>query len=264
VESIKQELELANNNNDWYDAELKTKTAESLKIRKEKGARIAELQRQNEDALSNIESLTRTEQQLRKRLDEAQSKAEEALTKVQQLQESAARAEESFRQELESSRRLVELKDQQSQTHRNRLKEVELRLEQVKDDGAEEIRRIRRELEQAKEEHTQAEQHAQELQSEVDRLTTLVDSQNGIPNELPQTPRANGSFLARPGSPFGTPASVRGKASYRATETLEELLKVKAQLTGEQRRSQKLQEELDDVVNMLDAKMPEFQETQAE
>lgn len=263
-EALKQELELAKKNNDWYDAELKTKTAESLKIRKEKGARIAELQRQNEDALSNIESLTRTEQQLRKRLEEAQNKAEEALTKVQQLQESAARAEESFRQELESSRRLVELKDQQSQTHRNRLKEVELRLEQVKDDGADEVRRVRRELEQQKEDYAQAERQTEELQAEIDRLRAVVDSHNGVPGSAPQTPRANGSYLARPSSPFGTPASIRGKASQRATETLEELLKVKAHLTGEQRRNQKLQEELDDAVSMLEAKMPELEELQAE
>jgi nucleoprotein TPR len=263
-EGLKQELELAKKNNDWYDAELKTKTAESLKFRKEKGARIAELQRQNEDAASSIESLTRTEQQLRKRLDEAQAKAEEALTKVQQLQESASRAEESFRQELESSKRLVELKDQQSQTHRNRLKEVELRLEQVKDDGAEEIRRVRLELEQAKEDYAQAEHQAQELQTEVDRLRTVLESHNGVSSSAPQTPRANGSFLARPGSPFGTPASIRGKASHRATETLEELLKVKAQLTGEQRRSQKLQEDLDDAVSMLEAKLPELDELAAE
>jgi nucleoprotein TPR len=262
--SLKQELELSKKNNDWFEAELKTKTAESLKIRKEKGARIAELQRQNEEALSNIESLTRTEQQLRKRLGEAQSKAEEALTKVQQLQESAARAEESFRQELESSKRLVELKDQQSQTHRNRLKEVELRLEQVKDDGAEEIRRVRRELEKEKEDHAQTEQQVQELQAEADRLRAIADSHNGVPGSAPQTPRANGSFLARPSSPFGTPASMRGKASHRVTETLDELFKVKAQLTGEQRRNQKLQEELDDALGIWEAKMPEYEETVAE
>ncbi|KAL2136442.1 hypothetical protein VTI74DRAFT_3675 [Chaetomium olivicolor] len=263
-EALKQELELAKKNNDWYDAELKTKTAESLKIRKEKGARIAELQRQNEDALSNIESLTRTEQQLRKRLEEAQSKAEEALTKVQQLQESAARAEESFRQELESSKRLVELKDQQSQTHRNRLKEVELRLEQVKDDSSEEIRRVRRELEQEKEAHAQTEKQVQELQSQIDALSTRADAQNGVPGSVPQTPRANGSFLARPSSPFGTPASLRGRASQRATDTLEELLKIKAQLAGEQRRSERLQQDLDDAVNMLEAKLPELDELHAE
>ncbi|KAK0742318.1 hypothetical protein B0T21DRAFT_328018 [Apiosordaria backusii] len=260
-EALKQELELAKKNNEWYDAELKTKAAESLKFRKEKGARIAELQRMNEDANSTIESLTRSEQQLRKRLDEAQSKAEEALSKVQQLQESNSRAEESFKQELESQKRLVDLKDQQSETHRERLKEVTDRLEQVKDDHAEEMRRVRRELEQAKQDLTQAEQQVQSLQAEVDCLRVSVVESENAPGSAPQTPRANGSFLVRPGSPFGTPLSVRGK---RATDTLEELLKVKAQLTTEQRKNQKLQQDLDDVLGMLEAKAPELEETQAQ
>ncbi|KAK3945526.1 nucleo protein TPR [Diplogelasinospora grovesii] len=268
-DSIKQELELAKRNNEWYDNELKTKNAEALKFRKEKGARVAELQRLNEDANSTIESLTRSEQVLRKRLEEAQSKADESLSKVQQLQEAAARAEESFKQELESCRRLVELKDQQSQTHRNRLKEVELRLEQVKDDGAEEIRRIRRELEQEKEDHVQTEQHAQEIQAELDRLRAVMESQDaGLappPGSAPQTPRANGtSFLGRAMSPFGTPASLRGKSSLRASDALEELYTAKGQLAGERRRNKKLQEDLDEAVGMLEAKLPEIDELSAE
>ncbi|KAK3692351.1 hypothetical protein B0T22DRAFT_475284 [Podospora appendiculata] len=263
-DALKQEMELVKSNNDWLDKELKTKSAEALKFRKEKGARIAELQRLNEDANSKIDSLTRSEQLLRKRLDEAQSKADEALTKVQQLQEAAARAEESFKQELESSRRLVELKDQQSQTHRNRLKEVEIRLEQVKDDSAEEVRRLQRELEQEKEAHIQTQQHVQELQSEVDRFKAILESQDGPSGgEAPQTPRPNGSFLNRPGSPFGTPASMR-KSSMRASDALEELYNVKAQLSGERRRSNKLQEDLDDTLNILESKLPEIDELGAE
>ncbi|KAK3998370.1 nucleo protein TPR [Cladorrhinum sp. PSN332] len=261
-EALKQELELSKKTNDWYDTELKTKSAEALKFRKEKGARISELQRLNEEANSNIESLTRTEQQLRRRLAEAQSKAEDALSKVQQLQESAARAEQAFKQELESSKRLVDLKDQQTETHKKRLSEVENRLEQVQDDHAREVSRIQRELEQAKEDRVQIEQQLQELQADTDRLRVAVDSQEGAPGSAPQTPRPNGSLMVRAGSPFGTPMSIRGK--QRATETLEELLKFKAQLAGEQRRSQKLQEDLDDAVSMLEAKLPELNELTAE
>ncbi|KAJ4421358.1 Protein mlp1 [Neurospora sp. IMI 360204] len=264
-EALKQELEHARRTNDWLDNELKTKNAEAIKFRKEKGARIAELQRLNEDANSTIESLTRSEQVLRKRLQEAQEKAEEALTKVQQLQEAAARTEEGFKQELESAKRLVELKDQQSETHRNRLKEVELRLEQIKDDHADEIRRIRRELEQEKEDHAQTELRAQELQNEVDRIKASGDSRGRSPATGPQTPKGDGSFTAaRAASPFGTPLSIRGRAGQRATDALEELYNVKGQLAGEKRRCKKLQEELDDAVAMLEAKMPEIDELSAE
>ncbi|KAK3948077.1 hypothetical protein QBC32DRAFT_382202 [Pseudoneurospora amorphoporcata] len=264
-EALKQELEHAKRTNDWLDNELKTKNAEAIKFRKEKGARIAELQRLNEDASSTVESLTRSEQVLRKRLQEAQEKAEEALIKVQQLQEAAARTEEGFKQELESAKRLVELKDQQSETHRNRLKEVELRLERIKDDHADEIRRIRRELEQEKDDHAQTEQRAQALQNEVDRIKASGDSRGRSPGTGPQTPRGDGSFIAtRAGSPFGTPLSIRGRVGQRATDAIEELYNVKGQLAGEKRRCKKLQEELDDAVAMLEAKMPEIDELNAE
>ncbi|KAK4219839.1 nucleo protein TPR [Rhypophila decipiens] len=263
-DSVKQELELAKRNNEWLDTELKNKSAEALKYRKEKGARIAELQRLNDDLNSNIESLTRSEQVLRKRLSEAQSKADESLMKVQQLQEAAARAEENFNQELEASRRLVELKDQQAETHRSRLKEVELRLEQVKDDNADEVRRIRLELEQEKQDHAQTEQQVQELQNELDRSKAKFEVNAALPGSTPQTPRPNGSYLARPSSPFGTPASIRGKGGLRAAEALEELYNVKSQLANEQRLRKKLQEDLDEVVGLLESKAPEVNELNAE
>ncbi|KAK0743388.1 hypothetical protein B0T18DRAFT_183431 [Schizothecium vesticola] len=261
-ESLKQELELARKNNDWYENELKTKNAEALKFRKEKGARNSELQRLNEDANSSIESLTRNEQLLRKRLGEAQSKAEEALTKVQQLQEAAARAEESFKQELESSRRLVDLKDQQSQTHRNRLKEVELRLEQVKDDGADEIRRVRQELEQEKQERVDAEQRLHEVQIEVDNLKSQLEVQeSSIP--APQTPRANGSYMGRPGSSFGTPGSLR-KSQFRSSDALEELGNVKVLLLTEKRLHHSLQEKYENLQAFVDANQPRLEDLEAD
>ena len=265
-ESLQQELELARRNNDWLENELKTKSAEALKSRKEKGARIAELQRLYDDANSNIESLTRSDQQLRRRLEEAQKKADDALAKVQHLQEYAARAEEGFKQELESSRRLVELKDEQTKTHKKRLQEVELRLEQVKDDAVEEVRSVRQTLEKEKEEHTQTSQQVQALQGEVDRLQVVMSSQAGQTGHVdsaPQTPRPNGSTF-RAASPFGTPGSIRSKTSLRATDAIEELYNVKAHLLNEKRRNKQLQEELDDVTGLLEAKAPEINEANAE
>ena len=261
-QALQQELELARRNNEWFENELKTKSSEALKYRKEKGARIAELQRLNEEANSNIDSLTRTEQQLRSRLDGAQQKADEALSKVQQLQEAAARTEEGFRAELESAKRLVELKEQQTETHRQRLKEVELRLEQVKDEGAGEVRRVRQELEQVKEELSEADQRSQNLEAEIDRLQALLSTQ-APPGSAPQTPRPNGSAF-RPASPFGTPASIRGKSAITAAQAMEELYKTKAELAGERRRNQQLSQEIDEIMSALEAKGPEIDDLQEE
>ncbi|EOO03724.1 putative filament-forming protein [Phaeoacremonium minimum UCRPA7] len=259
-QNIQQELALARKNNEWFENELKTKSEEALKLRKEKGARIAELQRINDEASSNIESLTRTEQQLRSRLDEAQKKADEALSKVQQLQEAAARSEDAFRQELESSRRLVELKEQQTETHRNRLREVEQRLEQVKDDCENTVRNANHNLEQEKMHHSEALERIQTLEHDLENARV----NQAVSNSRPQTPQPNGSVFGRMASPSGTPASIRGKASTMATQTLTELIKAQAELREEKRKNETLNNEIEEILSALEAKGPELDELQAE
>jgi nucleoprotein TPR len=265
-QSLKQEVELAKRNNEWLENELKTKSAEALKYRREKGTRISELQRQNEEANSNLEALRKTEQALRNRLDEVQTKAEESFTKVQQLQEVAATTEEGFRQELESVRRLAELQTQQTETHRNRLKEVEAALEKAKDDAAEEVGRCRQEAEAERQDREQAEHRIAELEAEVDRLEALVAAPR--PSSVPGTPRQvlNGSLLGRSGSPaqFGTPGSVRSRSTITATQAIDELYKVKGQLATERRRAEQLQAQVDEMVDDLEAKQPEIEELNAE
>jgi nucleoprotein TPR len=265
-QSLKQEVELAKRNNEWFENELKTKSAEALKYRKEKGTRISELQRQNEEVNSNLEALKRTEQALRNRLEEIQQKAEESLSKVQQLQEAAATAEEGFRQELESSRRLAELQTQQTETHRNRLKEVEAALEKAKDDAAEEVGRCRQEAEAERQDREQAEHRIAELEAEVDRLEALVAAPR--PGSVPGTPRQglNGSLLGRSGSPtqFGTPGSVRSKSAITATQAIEELYKVKGKLATATRKNEELTANMAEMLDTLEAKQPEIEELHAE
>lgn len=266
-QSLTQELEQAKRNNEWLDTELKTKSAEALKARKEKGARIAELQRLNEEANANLDALKRTELALRSRLDEMQKKVEDSLEKVQQLQEAAATREEGYRQELESSRRLAELQSQQAETHRNRLKEVEAALEQTKDDVAEEIRRAQQEAESERGEREKLENRIGELEAEIDRLETTVASQP-YQGSVPGTPRQgpNGSIFGRSGSPaqFGTPGSVRSKSAITATQAIDELYKVKGQLAVEKRRNERLVQEMEAMMEGLEAKQPEIEELQAE
>jgi nucleoprotein TPR len=267
-QSLNQELEQARRNNEWLDTELKTKGAEALKFRKEKGARIAELQRQNEEANANLEALKRTELALRSRLDEVQKKAEDSLTKIQQLQDAAATTEEGYRQELESSRRLAELQSQQTETHRNRLKEVEASLEQFKDEAAEEVRRVQQEAEAERGERERLETRIGELETEIDRLQVASASAQPLPGSIPGTPRQglNGSMFGRSGSPaqLGTPGLVRTRSTITATQAIDELYKVKAQLTTERRRNERLTAEMEEIMQGLEAKQPEIEELQAE
>jgi nucleoprotein TPR len=263
-QSLKQEVELVKRNNEWFENELKTKTAESLKYRKEKGARVAELQRLNEEANSNIAALKRTEQALRNRLDEIQKKAEDSLFKVQQLEESAAQTGEDYRQELESAKRLAQLQSEQTETHRNRLQEVEAAFEKAKDDAAEEIGKWRQDAESERHEREQCDHRIAELEAEIDRLQVLSTTQPRA-GSVPGTPRngLNGSINGRAGSPFGTPGSVRGRP-VTVTQAMEEVYKLKGLLATEKRRSERFEKEVDEMVQGLEAKGPVIENMQAE
>lgn len=260
-QNLQQELNLTRQNNEWFEKELQTKREEALKHRKEKGARISELERLSEDQRSTIDSLTRGEQQLRSRLKDAQDKVETSLTKIQQLQEAAARTEESFRQELEASRRLADLQVQQAETSKQRLRDVETRLERVQDDFEERKRRIEAQLKEEKAQHQRTFERVQELEQENSRLQAAGPPQPAF-GSRPQTPVGNGSHL-RAGSPFGTPGSLRGK-SMTATQALDELWKVKTELINVKKRNQQLVQELDETMTVLEAKAPEFNGLEAE
>ncbi|KJZ74572.1 hypothetical protein HIM_05922 [Hirsutella minnesotensis 3608] len=262
-DSLKQQLELARRNSEWLEGELKTKSEEALKYRKEKGARIAELQRECEDARSQVDALKRTEQQLRERLEAMQSKAEDALVRLQKQESAFASTVDSYKQELDDQRRLVDMSDQLSRKHQERVRELEAEKERLKDNYENEIRRVRVELEQERQATTEMEEKMHQLESEVDELRARMDH-GPPPGSVPQTPRANGSLIGRPGSPFGTPGSIRSKSTITATQAIDQLYQVKGQLASEKRRNQQLSEELDGMISALEAKAPEIQELQLE
>ncbi|KAM0276559.1 hypothetical protein ACHAQH_006610 [Verticillium albo-atrum] len=265
-DSVQQQLDLARRNSEWFENELKTKSEEALKYRKEKGARIAELQRQNEDAKSEAEALKRSEQQLRDRLDAAQAKAEEALTKLQQQQEAFARTEESYKHELESKQRLVDMANQLTNNHKARVQQLEGERENLNQKHVNDIKRLQQQLEQEKENCRILEERVGQLEGEIDELQVRMEQAPPPASapSAPSTPRPNGSLTARAASPFATPGSVRSRTAITATQAIEELYKVKGQLAGEKRRNQQLAEELDNMIAVLEAKTPEIEELQAE
>lgn len=168
--SLEQELDLMKRNNEWFESELKTKSAEHLKFRKEKSARITELQRLNEQYISEADALRRSEASLRSRLDDHLQKFEEALAEIQQLKEDRIQDADAFRADLESSGRLAELQKQSADTAKQRAQELAIALEEAKEDAAEELGRIRAEVGTEHNDKLAAETRVSELESIVARL----------------------------------------------------------------------------------------------
>ncbi|KAJ2987085.1 hypothetical protein NUW58_g4698 [Xylaria curta] len=266
-QGLQRQLEAAKRDVDWTDGELKKKTEEALRYRKEKGARIAELERLSEDATSTVESLKRGEQQLRQRLQDAQRKADDALAKVQQLEEAAARREEDFQQQVDRLQRLHELTEQQNTTQKNRLQAMEEREAQVKRECEDKVQRISKELATLNMDKEELAQANESLQAEVGRLEAMLTGGSGgspgQPGSAPQTPRPLNGSMYRPSSPFATPGSIMRK-SISATQALDEYYKVKGQLNVEKQRSSNLAKDLEDVLEQLQAKAPELEELYAE
>ena len=269
-QSLQQEIESLRRNNEWLDQELKTKTAEFSKFRKEKSAHIAELQRQNNDASTAIDAANRTEQTLRTRLEEVNQKADEFLLQTQQLREEAARQEESFRTELDSSHRLAELLQNAVDTERLRQQELQSQLDETKENAAEQLGKVNAEIETEHQDRLAAENRIAELEVQIERLEAdaMLESQHVA---VPRTPRpmVNGNVRGTstpdrsPSRTFSpAPSLLRGGLNF--TQLFSEYNSVKAQLEAEKRRNVHLSSTIDEMLQGLAAKKPEFDELQAE
>jgi nucleoprotein TPR len=262
-QTLQQELDMAKRSNEWYENELKTKNAEYLKFRKEKGARISELQRENEDLTSNVESMKRTENTLRTHIAELESKVEETLQKSQQLQNQAIAAEENYRQELATVTRLAELHEESAKSAKNRVKDLESLIERLREAESDEIGKIQAELEKERREKEAAEQRVGQLEDQVERLENDASQGrhiNGLNGNA--TPTRPSSVLGRS---FGlSPSSSSLKGSLSMTQLYSDLSSAQSELAAEQRRNAKLEAAVDEMIQDLEAKEPEIREMKAE
>jgi nucleoprotein TPR len=202
--NLQQEIELLRKNNDWYETELKTRSSDSTKFRKEKNAQVAELQRANADAAETIDSLQRTETLLRKHVDELKAKAEEDRTRIQQLEDDAANNEANFRSELDNVNRLAAMHKKTAEMAKKRLEEIAAELARLEESAAEEVGQLQAEIELERNRATEAEANIANLESLVENLEREA-SQFKHSTHAPATPRrpTNGAYgtPGRAGSP---------------------------------------------------------------
>ena len=269
-QSLQQEIEHLKRNNEWLDNELKTKSTDFTKYRKEKGNRIAELQRQNDEAASTIDSLNRTEGTLRKRLEEVSQKADDSLSRIQQMEEEVSRKDEAFRIELDAANRLAELMKHSADTEKERQKDLQDQLETFKEDASEQLGRIGAEVDTEHRSREAAEQRVVELEVQVERLEADVStlssqvsihgaSHQGINGHATGTP-VRGISTPRPYSP----GSAHIKGGISLTQMYSDYSTVKRDLDAERRRSEKLSNTIDQMMQDLENRRPEVEELRAD
>ena len=264
-QGLQQEIEQLKRNNDWLDTELKTKSSEYTKHRKEKAAIITEVQRQNDDLSSSLAALTRTEKTLRTRLDEVGQKADDAFSRIQQLQVEAARKEEAFNVELNAANRLAELTRNSANTERQRQQELQDQLEAARDDFSREIGQITAECETEHREREAAEHRVAELEVEVEELEAdravlqdKVSARSASPQGMngTTTPRQSMSQAVSP-----SPAKPRGGISV--TQLYSDNRSLKGQLESERRHVKTLKDEIDGMMLQLETCQPQIEELQS-
>lgn len=268
-QGLQQEIESLKRNNEWLDKELKTKSGEYTKYRKEKSLRINELQRQFDEATSTIDAANRTEVTLRRRLDELSQKADDSFTRIQQLQEDAAKRDESFQVELDAANRLTELTRNSANTERQRQQDLFAQLESAKEEASEQLGRLSAELETEHREREGADAKIAELEVQVEQLQadlSILQSQASIHNASHQG--ANGYAPSTPlrgaSSPLASPTPSRFKGGLSITQMYSSYNDLKSELEAEKRRSEKLTSTLDDMVQDLETEQPEIEELRAD
>lgn len=260
---LESEVERLKRNNDWFDAELKTKAVEHTKFRKEKNAKIAELQRALEDARQTIESSQRSETSLRRRFEEISEKANDSFAKIQQMREDAANREEDFRIEGDNRRRLADLQEQKIETARGRLLQVEEQLDQAKSDAATELGELQSELEGERIGRETSERRVEQLELEL--RNTQAEVQTASRHEVPSTPRSRPNGLSTPGRGRSPAAFSPGPGHSRTgnyTQLLSEYNEIRAEFEQERRAHVILRQTFDEMVSELQGKEPELQQAQ--
>lgn len=266
-QNLQQELDLTKKNNEWFETELKTKNGEHIKFRKEKNTRITELQRENEEINTVIDSLRRSENSLKNRLDETEQRYEESLSKIHQLQEEAIQAAESFRNELDASSRLAELQGSAAQTAKERVHECQLALEKSKDDAAQEISRVRIEMQTETTDKLAAEQRIAELEQTISQLESddnrhrSMSPARSLNGMAPSTPMRH--IPGTPGNTF-SPRASRTKNGLTMTQLYTEYDKMRGKLEAECRKSKELEDALDEMAQDVEASKPEIDSVREE
>ena len=268
-QGLQQEIESLKRNNDWLDKELKAKSEEYTKYRKEKSLRIAELQRQYDEATSAIDAANRTETSLRRRLEELSQKADDSFSRIQQMQEEAARREESFRIELDAANRLTELTRNAANTERQRQQDLSAQLEAAKDEASEQLGRLSAELET---EHTEREAAEAKI-AELEVLTEQLQADLSAMQFQAQKPHsshqgANGYMTGTPtrgaATPLGSPSTARPKTGLSITQMYSNYNDIKLELETERRRNEKLTSTIDEMIQDLETRQPEIEELRSD
>ncbi|UPX15517.1 Protein mlp1 [Ascochyta rabiei] len=266
--NFQQEIELLRKNNEWFEGELKTRSEDQTKYRKEKNAQVAELQRANAEASETIDTLRRTETSLRQHIEKIEQKADESRARIEQLEDEATQNQSSFRNELDSARRLATLHQESAELVKGRLQQLQAELAQLSDNAALEIGQLQAEVESERNKVAEAEGRIAELETGQENLLAQISELENAAR-MPATPRRpmNSAFETpgRAGSPaVFSPGGSRLKGGMSVTHLYSENMQLKSEIRTLREKSEEKDATLAEMLESLEQAQPEIEELRRE
>ncbi|KAI4273083.1 MAG: hypothetical protein L6R38_006434 [Xanthoria sp. 2 TBL-2021] len=269
-QNLQQEIEHLKRNNDWLDHELKAKTDEYTKFRRDKVARISDLQRQNEESANDLDTARRTEQTLRNRIDELSQKLEEYLSRIQQLSDEATQAEESYRKNAESNKRLIELTRNSASTDQARLRELHNELDATKENAQAQLGKLASECQTESDGREAAEHKIEELNELVDKLQAeLTELRTQLREDPPLHDGTNGQpstpgRASSPASSFFSPGRSRLRERLNPTQLVAQNGELRTELAAAKQENERLKVSVDEMLASAESMKPEIEELRTE
>jgi len=266
--SLENEIAIQKKSIDWFEEERKAKTDEYQKFRREKNARIAELQVSVEQYVEQLESMRRSENALRTQLEDQARRNEDLVKEFQKLQEKEISDAENYRGDLDSLRRLAELHKAAADRDKARVEELMSSLDEAKEDAAEEIGKIRAEIQEEHNDKEAAESRVAELESRISELEAELHSSQTRPGTPHHETNGQGPTTPlRLGAPIDsfTPRSIsRLKNGTSTTQLYSEYRKLEKELANERKNNEELQSQVESMVDDLEASRPAIEELRSD
>ncbi|XP_012694986.2 translocated promoter region b, nuclear basket protein isoform X3 [Clupea harengus] len=257
---MEQERELLQNQLDWMNSELKTKSEELMSLSRQRGNEVLELKCSVENKQDEITRLQDQITNLKTLNENNQKRAEDLIHKLKEVKEMQGTSEEKFRNELNANIKLSNLykgaasdSDSKGEELRGAVEELQKLLKEAGEaNKAFEVRLEEMDGERAKTEEKLKERIA-ELEKELENANELLSDGKrrgsaGAASVMTEEPLTTMSPTAAAISKF--------RPGMKLTELYSAYIEAQEQLQLERLDNRRVNKYLDDIVQEVEAKAP--------
>lgn len=242
VQTLEQQLELAQKTSESYSAEVTSKSEEFSKFRREKHAEIVSLQSSLDSLNTSYAGAQATLQSLQETYGRQNQQLTQATQKCSQLEAQLADQAAAFRSESANQERLIELLERRNEQARSRVQEVETEWETMVKTAEDRESTLVAEVERQKNRADQLEAVVEELRVEKERV---ADGELALLREETTPQRDRGFFTLSPAA--GVAARLQ-KSGKTFTEVYTDYVRIQGELAGSQSEARRLQDLLSQVL----------------